>query len=277
MTPKISVIMGIYNCASTLQEALDSLYAQTFQDFKIIMCDDGSKDETLRIAEENASRHNNIIIIKNEKNMGLNYTLNRCLQYADTEFCARMDGDDISLPTRFEKQIEFLNKHPEYAIVSSSMALFDEKGEFGVRYESGEPSVRSFLTSTPFCHAASMIRTNAYKDVGGYSVHRNLIRMEDLDLWLKLYTSGYKGYNIAEKLYSMRDNRDAIARRNWLTRKNEMIIRFRIVKELNLPVYNYIYVFRPLLLHLIPICLYRYLHQYKMKKMIDKGEVNGRK
>ena len=94
MKPRIAVIMGIYNCAPTLQEALDSLYAQTYQGFKIILCDDGSKDNTYAVAQSYADKHDNIILIKNEKNMGLNATLNRCLEYADTEFVARMDGDD---------------------------------------------------------------------------------------------------------------------------------------------------------------------------------------
>ena len=97
---KISVIMAVYNCASTLQKALDSLYCQSYKKIKIILCDDGSTDDTLSIAEQNASNHNNVVLIKNETNRGLNYSLNHCLQYADTEFCARMDGDDISLPTR---------------------------------------------------------------------------------------------------------------------------------------------------------------------------------
>ena len=127
---RISVLMGIYNCAPTLQEALDSLYAQTYQDFKIILCDDGSKDDTFKIAEENAKKHENVIVIKNERNMGLNYTLNHCLEYADTEYIARMDGDDICLPTRFEKEIKFLDEHPEYAVVSAPMIYFDEHGEF---------------------------------------------------------------------------------------------------------------------------------------------------
>ena len=118
---RITVLMGIYNCAPTLQEALDSLYAQTYQDFKIILCDDGSKDDTLKIAEENAKKHPNVVVIKNERNMGLNYTLNHCLEYADTEYCARMDGDDISLPTRFEKQIKFMDEHPELALCSTPM------------------------------------------------------------------------------------------------------------------------------------------------------------
>ena len=109
--PRISVLMGIYNCAPYLQEALDSLYAQTYQDFKIILCDDGSKDDTFAIAQRNAKEHANIVLIRNERNMGLNYTLNHCLEYADTEFCARMDGDDLSEPTRFEKEISFLDAH----------------------------------------------------------------------------------------------------------------------------------------------------------------------
>ena len=74
--PRISVIIGIYNCASTLVEALDSLYAQTYQNFKIILCEDGSGDNTYQIAKDYASKHDNIVLLKNEKNMGLNSTLN---------------------------------------------------------------------------------------------------------------------------------------------------------------------------------------------------------
>lgn len=112
---RISVLMGIYNCAPTLQEALDSLYAQTYQDFKIILCDDGSKDDTLKIAEENARLHENVIVIRNSKNIKLAATLNHCLKYADTEYVARMDGDDISVPNRLETLVNFwiaiLNMH----------------------------------------------------------------------------------------------------------------------------------------------------------------------
>ena len=109
---RISVLIGIYNCASTLVEALDSLYAQTFKDFKVILCEDGSTDNTYDVAEKYAQSHDNIILLRNEGNMGLNYTLNRCLEYADTEYVARMDGDDISLPHRLETEINFLDAHP---------------------------------------------------------------------------------------------------------------------------------------------------------------------
>ena len=100
--------MGIYNCASTLQEALDSLYAQTYQDFEIILCEDGSKDNTYEIALENQKQHDNIVLLRNPHNMGLNQTLNNCLAVAKGEYIARMDGDDLCNPTRFEKQVKFL-------------------------------------------------------------------------------------------------------------------------------------------------------------------------
>ena len=112
MKPRISVLMGIYNCATTLPEAIDSLYAQTYKDFKLILCDDGSTDNTYEVAKKYADKYDNIVLLRNEKNMKLAYTLNHCLEYADTEYVARMDGDDISIPERFEKQIKFLDTHP---------------------------------------------------------------------------------------------------------------------------------------------------------------------
>ena len=160
---RISVLIGIYNCASTLVEALDSLYAQTYQGFQIILCDDGSSDNTYQVAKDYASKHDNIILIKNEKNMGLNYTLNHCLEYAETEYIARMDGDDISLPSRFEKEVNFLDNHPEFAIVSTPMIYFDEQGEFGRGKGGYESKKERLIYGTAFCHAPCMIRTDAYK------------------------------------------------------------------------------------------------------------------
>lgn len=253
--------MGIYNCAPYLQEALDSLYAQTYQDFKIILCDDGSRDETLAIAKKNAAEHPNIVLIRNERNMGLNYTLNHCLEYADTEYCARMDGDDISLPTRFEKEIMFLETHPEYSIVSCPMVYFDQDSDFKVGKAIQIPHKKDFLSGSPFCHAPCMIRTEAYLTVGGYTVDRRLLRVEDDHLWFKLYAAGYKGYNIQEALYKMRDDRNALARRTWWSRKNEIYVRHIGFKMLHLPLYYQIYALRPLLAFLAPKWIYNIYHK----------------
>lgn len=259
--PRISVLMGIYNCSSTLVEALDSLYAQTYKDFKIILCEDGSTDDTYAIAKEYAEKHDNIILLRNDKNMGLNYTLNRCLEYADTEYCARMDGDDISLPTRFEKEIEFLDSHPEYAIVSTPMYHFDESGIYRQGKSFGEPRVTDIPKSVPFCHAPCMVKTDAYRTVGGYSVADNLLREEDYHLWIKMYQRGYRGYNLEEPLYMMRDDRNALRRRNFKARKNEAYVKYLACKMLNLPFYYIIYCLRPLILAITPDWIYNILHR----------------
>lgn len=258
---RISVLMGIYNCASTLPEALDSLYAQTYQDFKIILCDDGSQDNTYEIAQKYAEKHDNIVLISNDENKGLNYTLNHCLEYADTEYCARMDGDDISLPTRFEKEIEFLDSHPEYAIVSCPMVYFDEEGDFRFGTEKGEPNKNSFVKESPFCHAPCMVRTRAYKKVGGYTVSPKLLRVEDYHLWFKMYAAGYRGFNLPECLYKMRDDRNAIKRRTWQARKNEMYVKFLGAKLLNTPWPYRIYIIKPIVAYLTPSWLYSLIHK----------------
>ena len=122
MNLRISILMGIYNCADALSEAIDSILKQTYTEWKLILCDDGSSDNTYQIAEHYREKHpDKIVLIKNNKNMGLNYTLNHCLEYADTEYVARMDGDDISLPNRFEEEIKFLDSNPQYALVSCPM------------------------------------------------------------------------------------------------------------------------------------------------------------
>ena len=261
MEYRVSVLMGIYNCAPTLQEALNSLYDQTYQGFKIILCDDGSNDDTLKIAEENARLHENVIVIKNDRNMGLNYTLNHCLEYADTEYIARMDGDDISLPTRFEKEIEFLDEHPEYAVVSVPMIYFDEGGEFRRGKGGGEVRKLEFVKGSPIAHAPSMSRTDIIKSVGGYSVDKKLLRVEDYHLWFKVNAAGQKAYRLNECLYKMRDDRNAVARRNWMTRRNEAYVQHIGYKMIGIPWYYQLYSLVPILKYFAPKWLYRYFHK----------------
>lgn len=259
--PRISVLMGIYNCAPYLQEALDSLYDQTYQDFKIILCDDGSTDNTYAIAKANADKHDNIVLIQNERNMGLNYTLNHCLEYADTEFCARMDGDDISLSTRFEEEIKFLDEHPEYAIVSSPMEYFDEGGTFRVGHGRGPVSKTDFIHGSPICHAPCLVRRDAYKAVGGYTVSPELLRVEDYHLWFKMYAIGYKAYMLSKPYYRMRDDRNAKSRRKWRGRINQYKLMRKGFRMIGLPWYYQVYAFRPILIGLLPSKVYDYLHR----------------
>lgn len=261
---RITVLMAIYNCATTLEEAIDSLYAQTYQNFKLVLCDDASTDNTYEIAQRYVAKYDNIILIQNEKNMKLAYSLNRCLEYADTEYVARMDGDDISLPTRFEKQIKFLDVHPEYAVVSCPMIYFDESGDWGFGKFVEKPTIEIFKKGAPHTHAPSMTRTDALKAVDGYTDNKRTIRVEDYYLWYKIYKAGYKGYNLSEHLYKMRDDQNAMGRRTFKNRYNAFLIKNEVLKGLGFK-NSWIYSLPSLLKGFVPFFIMKELRKYRMK------------
>ena len=258
---RISVLMGIYNCASTLPRALDSLLDQTNKEWKCIMCDDGSCDNTYDVAQTYVKKYPNLfVLIKNDTNKGLNITLNRCLELADTEYVARMDGDDICDRTRFEKEIVFLDNNQKYAFVSSWMDMFDENGVFRTIKYSETPSKESFIRGSQFCHAGCMIRTSAIKSVNGYTEDDKYIRVEDYNLWVKLYSNGHFGYNIQEALYSMLDDRNAFQRRNFKTRVNESRVIRDVCRKFKLSPVYYLYSFIPVIKFFVPQFIYKYYH-----------------
>ncbi len=259
---KISILMGIYNCADTLPEAIDSILAQTYKDWELILCDDGSQDNTYATAETYARQYpSKIVLLRNEKNCGLNHTLNRCLAAASGEYIARMDGDDRCIPERFAEELAVLEQEPDIAIVSSDMGYFDETGVWGNISHPDYPQPKDFLHGTPFCHAPCMVRREAFDAVGGYSEEQRLLRVEDYHLWLKMYKAGFRGKNIHRQLYFMRDDRNAYGRRKFRYRINEAYVKYLAVKELKLPFYGYLYTLRPILVGLLPAKLYNKLHK----------------
>ncbi|MBR5273088.1 MAG: glycosyltransferase [Clostridia bacterium] len=261
----ISVIMGIYNCADTLDESIESLLAQTYDKWVLIMCDDGSKDNTYGVAKKYADKDpERFILLKNEKNMGLNYTLNKCLAAAKTKYIARQDGDDVSLPERFEKEIEILENNPDIAIVSTGMLYFDANGDWGSYRPNENPTKKSFIHGTPFCHAPCMVRREAYNAVGGYTEAERLLRNEDYHLWIKMYKNGYRGVNIPDAYYKMRDDNNAYNRRKYKYRINEAYVKFLAFKELKLPFYTIVFVVKPLIVGLLPKPIYKLLHKKKL-------------
>lgn len=259
---KISIIMGIYNCESTLEEAIDSILKQTYSEWHLIMCDDGSLDRTYNIANKYRDKYpEKITLIKNDANRGLNYTLNHCLKYADGEYIARMDGDDISLPTRFKEELDFLDSHKEFDIVSTPMIYFDELGDFLVGKGRGEVLPEVFPKGTPICHAPCMVRREAYEAVNGYTVSPNRLRVEDWDLWIRMYEKGFRAYELEKPLYKMRDGRDAYSRRKMKYRINESRVSAFAVKSLKLNPQQYIWVLRPIIVGLLPGFIYKVLHK----------------
>lgn len=272
ISKKISIIMGIYNCADTLNDAIDSIIAQSYTNWEFIICDDGSKDSSYEIAKNyQKSDPGRFKVIKNEKNKGLNATLNRCLKMATGDYVARMDGDDLCDSLRFQKEVEFLNLHPEYALVSTHMTTFDEAGEWGCIKTLEYPQIKDFPTHVPmFCHAPCMIRREAFLDVEGYTEDKKLLRVEDYHLWYKFYAKGYKGYNIQEALYQMRDDRNALHRRTPQARLNGIYATFIGFEMVHLPKWMYVYAVKNAAVEIIKILMpdsvYEVLHKRRLNR-----------
>ena len=261
--PKVSVLMGIYNCADTLEEAVDCIINQTFTDWELIMCDDCSTDNTYEVAQKTAEKDSRIIVIKNENNLTLAPTLNKCASVARGEYLARMDGDDICDLNRFEKEVEILDGNSEYSVVSCQMNLFDSEGVYRVVSHPDIPSPQDLIKRSQFCHAGCMMRKSVFDSVGGYSESADYKRVEDYDLWARMYKAGYIGFNIQEPLYSMRDDRNALSRRTLNNRKNEIRVKKNIIKWFELPVSNYIYVLIPVIKLIMPGFVYKLAHKNK--------------
>lgn len=216
---KISVIMGIYNCADTLPAAIDSILAQTYTDWELIMCDDCSTDDTYKVAEEYKNKYpDKIILVRNEVNSRLAFSLNHCLKYARGKYVARMDGDDLSAPNRFEKQIAYLQQHPNIDVVGTFMQRFDGDEYADVVTMVQKPDKYTLRKQIPFNHATIMIYKSVYDKLGGYTVSKRTNRAQDYDLWFRFYHEGFVGENIPEVLYFVRENMSAIKRRSFKVR-----------------------------------------------------------
>lgn len=264
--PKISVIMSTYNGKKFIRRSVNSLLNQTYRDFEIIICDDGSTDGTLEILNQYDELHSNIKVIQNEQNLGLPGSLNRCIQIAKGEYLARMDDDDVSYPKRFEKEVEFLENNPEYTVVGTSRYFFDEEGIWGESINHGERTMIDIFTGNIFAHPTVMMRKDDVTSVGGYSEEKWIGRAEDYDLWCKLYQHGFKGFNLKEVLLDYYESKNSYKKRKIKYRFNEFRVRKYWRKKLNLPYYYDVYSYKQLLGAFIPTILYSFLQRKRFSK-----------
>ena len=143
----ISVVMPVYNVEiSMLEEAVNSILSQTFQDFEFIIIDDASNDDTYNYL--NGIKDERIILIRNSEHLGITKSLNIGLKEAKGKYIARMDGDDISLPQRFEKQYEYMESHPDVIVCGTGVEIFGERSKKYCRKISDPESYRVLLLFT---------------------------------------------------------------------------------------------------------------------------------
>lgn len=259
----VSVLMGIYNCADTLAESIESVLNQTHSNIEFIMCDDGSTDNTYEIASEYAKKDSRIVLLKNENNLTLGPTLNKCLEHATGKYCARMDGDDLSTPDRFEKQVAFLESHPEFDVVGSFMQIY---GTDKLRVICEYPQIDLLAKSNPCCHATIMMRTDVYREIEGYSTDPKLARIEDVDMFWRFYLAGHKAANIQEALYIVRENQDTFKRRKAKFSFTVAAYLTKRCHEAHIPLKSRLFILKPVIAAITPNELVRFYHRVKDRR-----------
>ncbi len=264
---QISVIMAVYNCGELVRTSIDSILAQTYTNWKFIICNDCSTDNTVEIIEEYAAKYpDKFLIIHNEKNSRLAASLNHCLKYADGEFIARMDGDDYVAPDRFEKQVNFLKTHKDIQLVGTLMQTFNDSGVLGRVISYKEFPDKYDLRFGPcFSHASIMTYNYVYKAVGGYIASKRTIRSQDYDLWFRFFAKGFNGANLQEPLYFFREDENAFLRRKPQLYLWAVVTRWKGFRLLHYPLKYYIYVLSPIF-----ALLRNEIRKVKARKMLKK-------
>jgi glycosyltransferase involved in cell wall biosynthesis len=189
--PLVSVILPVFNGAPYLRCAINSILEQSFQDFELLILDDGSDDGTHDILLDIAARDTRVKVISRE-NRGLVATLNELLERAQGEFLARMDADDVATPIRLARQVEALQNRESVVLVGGDVTIIDDRGRRlgGISYPPGTREIETAaLEGWPsMCHPTFMMRSRAVRVAGGYS--QDAYPAEDLDLLLRLAEVG---------------------------------------------------------------------------------------
>ncbi len=231
LPPFVSVIMAVYNGETNLRETVSSMLEQTFTDFEFIIVNDGSTDDTEHILARLTDPR--IIVIHNEQNSGLAYSLNRGLERAQGKYIARIDADDLAVPERLEKQVAFLERHSEIGIVGNCCVVIDETGKrLGVaRFPLKDLEIRwvSLLTNS-FNHPSVMIRRDIFRQ------HRltydpTFQASQDYELWTRMlaYT---RGANLEELLTIYRISNDSITTKHRSIQfRNQDVVILRTIRQ----------------------------------------------
>ncbi len=189
-SPSVSVLLPVRNAEAFIRQAVESILNQTFFDLELVVVDDGSTDNTPAILADIASREPRIVVLT-QLSAGIVSALELARARARGRYIARMDADDISLPSRLALQVACLDDNPSIVALGAQVRFMDERGQVGRigRYPVSPKRCRRYLDyGSPLCHPAVMMRATTLAEVGGYS--RRFEPAEDFDLWLRLTSLG---------------------------------------------------------------------------------------
>jgi glycosyltransferase involved in cell wall biosynthesis len=209
-SPILSVILPVYNAKQFVEQAIASVLQQSFSNFELIIVDDGSIDGTTDILKRLAVQDDRVVLIVRE-NHGLVASLNEGIGIARGKFIARMDADDIALPHRFARQIDFLNSSG-CDLCGTAVQCFGNSQHVWYYPETPDEVEVQLLFDSPYAHPTVMCRAVVYKTL---SYHRDFTYAEDYDLWQRAWRLGFKGGNLKEVLllYRVHDSQVSNARK----------------------------------------------------------------
>ena len=193
----VSVIMSVYNDEKNIQNSVESILNQTYKNIELLLVDDGSTDNTYRII--NLINDKRLKIFKNKTNIGLTKSLNFLINKANSNFIARQDSDDISLPTRFERQLSFLVENNLDVCTSRAQIIQNQKVIPNLSYYLPNKLVIKY--KNPFIHGTLMMKTNLLKDLGCYD--ERFYYAQDYKLFKDLMNRRIKIGILKEPLYKL--------------------------------------------------------------------------
>ncbi|MEK7594261.1 MAG: glycosyltransferase [Patescibacteria group bacterium] len=209
--PKVSVLMSVYNSEEFLREAIDSILGQTYKDFEFIIINDGSTDDSLNIIKSYGDSRIRLI---SRDNKGLTASLNEGLELAKGEYIARQDSDDVSVPTRLQKEVDYLDANPKTGLVGSNYTVMDVDGKKLTTtnvFTAPADLKLTQITCNQYGHGSVMIRKSVLAETGDYD--KGVGYVEDYDLWTRISRVADIA-NIEQPLYLYRRNDDGITRQN---------------------------------------------------------------
>ena len=232
--PIVTVLIAARNAERTFAETLDSLAAQTFKDFEVLLVNDASTDRTLEIALGFQDRLT-VKALSLEQNAGVAGALNYGLAQIDTPYIARIDADDIALPTRIEKQVAFLESEPDIDVCGTWMELFYDNPESEARIlvkPSQDAAIKTALIQ--YCalsHGSAMFRKSFFDDVGKFDLRFDFA--EDYDLWCRGALLGKRYANLPEALTRYRQHGNQVGQqKRQLQHERDIAIRRKYLTAL---------------------------------------------
>ena len=235
--PLVSIIMPVYNGEEFVGEAVESILRQTYNNIELIVVDDASTDATFKILSEYKKRYPKkvqLIRLKRNRGKGGDPAANIAYKKVRGEFVARMDADDIALPDRIEKQVNFMLKHPEYAVLGTNAHVINVDGEVvGEKKmpQTSEEIYNGCFVLHPMINPTQMFRRSLINDPQDLYMEDNPTNNDYLTSMRRI-SQGARYYNLPEKLiyYRIHDKNDSLARVKK-TFRNSLVTRARAVYE----------------------------------------------